>query len=382
MSTDMRSTQLRDLRVILLAGSLGQGGAEKQLVYIARALREAEANVKILSITRGEYYESILLEEGFFPRWIGCFSNPLIRLVVATYAAWKFYPHIYQSCHFFTNLYVSLFSRIAPGSVSVGSIRGDTNHALEANKIWGRGLLRAPHVLIANSYAARENAIALGVKERRLHVLPNVIDLGEFAQKASRPLDIIPDRDAIIAIAVARLVRVKRLDRFLRALVLARQHIPNLVGWIVGDGPERASLEELAAELRLLPDGVRFWGQRDDIPTLLSNCHMLVLTSDREGFPNVILEAMAASLPVIATPAGDTAQVVGEEVTGYVVSGDPVEKIADRLVHLARNPDLRATLGSAGRCRVEQQYSYRSLPQTLEQLYQNILADHARLYRC
>src|SRR5258706_15129835 len=134
---------------------------------------------------------------------------------------------------------------------------------------------------------------------------------------------------------------------------MARQEVLDLKGILIGDGPERPRLEALANKLGLLPDGLLFLGRRNDVPALLAQASMLVLSSDHEGFPNVLLEAMAARLPVITTPAGDAGLVVQEGITGYVLPFDDIDAMAERMVRLAKSPDLRHTLGEAGRRRVE-----------------------------
>lgn len=364
------------LRLVLLAGTLSQGGAEKQLVYVVRALKEMGVAVHLFSLTRGEYYEANLDSIGLHPIWVGRSSNPLIRLLVITHLAANFHPHIIQAWHFYTNLYVALLPRLRSGILGVGGIRGNLFHEVEANGCWSRWLLRVPDVLIANSYAGQKNTAHFGVNEHKVYVLPNVIDLQEFDQQVDRHGSERSNAGQFVAVTIARLVQVKRLERFLGALALARQQVPGLIGWIIGDGPERLRLEAEADKLGLLPKGLRFWGMRTDVPALLRQAHVFVLTSEREGFPNVLLEAMAASLPIITTPAGDAGIVVQDEVTGYVVSD--VEEIAERLVRLAKDTDLREALGLAGRLRVEQEYSYHSLPQTLERLYSTIITSHGR----
>jgi glycosyltransferase involved in cell wall biosynthesis len=89
---------------------------------------------------------------------------------------------------------------------------------------------------------------------------------------------------------------------------------------------------------------------------------MLVLCSDEEGFPNVLVEAMAAGLPIVTTPAGESSAVVEDGVTGYVVTSDePESALAERMVQLARSPELRVSLGIAGQRRVRQQYGFERL---------------------
>jgi glycosyltransferase involved in cell wall biosynthesis len=159
--------------------------------------------------------------------------------------------------------------------------------------------------------------------------------------------------------------------------------VPEVFGVLIGTGPERESLQTVAQQLGLGPSCVAFLGMRDDVPRLLRAADMLLMTSDEEGLPNAILEAMAAQLPVITTPAGDAGVVVQDDVTGYVVSFDDVEQIAERIVRLARSPELRRSFGRAGRLRVEQCYSSERLAASLLGIYRSIAAPggHERLLK-
>src|SRR2546422_3746941 len=89
------------LRVALLAGTLGQGGAEKQLIYTARALRQSNVAVQLYSLRRDEFYKAALQELNLRPIWIGRHESPLLRLGAFVRALWAYRPHVIQSGHFF-----------------------------------------------------------------------------------------------------------------------------------------------------------------------------------------------------------------------------------------------------------------------------------------
>jgi glycosyltransferase involved in cell wall biosynthesis len=362
---------MRGVRVALLAGGLSQGGAEKQLVYMAGALLRAGAEVRVYCLTRGDHYEGALRSLGISPVWIGRFGNPAARVVGLAAALRGFRPHILQSTHFFSNLYVCL---VAPlyRAVAIGSIRSDVYQEMKANGRWGPLLLRLPPAIIANSFTARRNAERLGIPPVRIEVLPNVLDLAEFDRGADPAPPFPREGRSPVVIAVCRLVAAKRLDRFLRALALARREMPGIRGVIVGEGPEGDQLASLARELSLLPDAVSFHGRRDDVAGLLRGSDIAVLTSEHEGFPNVVLEAMAARLPVVTTPSGDSGVIVEEGVTGFVVGGDDIEGIARRILTLSASPGLRRTFGEAGREKVERLYSAPALGGMLLSTYRSI----------
>jgi glycosyltransferase involved in cell wall biosynthesis len=280
-----------------------------------------------------------------------------------------FRPHVLQAGHFFTNLYVTIAAR-ASGAVAIGSIRSDTQHEMETHGLWSAGLLRLPPALLTNSHAGRRNAEALGISPERIHVLPNVIDLAAFDDRGTAATRQEATRPTLVT--VCRLYPVKRVDRFLRIVAMLTPRIRGLRALIVGDGPEQAALDSLARELGLLPDTVEFLGRRDDVPAILAAADVLLVTSEHEGFPNVILEAMAAGRPVVTSPAGDAPLVVQDGVTGYVIAGDDLEAAARRVAELLASSTLRRTLGEAGRRRAEAHYSHQGLAERLLMTYRAI----------
>jgi glycosyltransferase involved in cell wall biosynthesis len=361
------------VRVAFLAGTLGRGGAEKQLLYMTRALLGAGVAVKVLSLTRAETYEAELQASGIQPEWVGRWPDPPRRLYAITRALAGFRPHILQAGHFFTNLYVTLVSPLYRAA-AVGSIRSDVSHDVAANGGWGPWLLRSPPSLVANSWAAKHNAEELGVSPDRLHVLPNVIDLAEF-DRLQRRAEVEVATDGCRVMAIGSLVPWKRFDRLLNAVALLKAERPELRTIVVGDGPERSSLEGLAHQLGLLPSHICFLGKRSDVPGLLRGADILVSSSDHEGFPNVLLEAMAAGLPVVTTPAGDAARVVEDTTTGFVTPFDDPAEMAQRIGALASSAPLRRRMGDAGRQRVEQYYAFDTLAGRLVSLYARIAAE-------
>lgn len=356
------------LRVALLAGTLARGGAEKQFVYAARALQAGGAEVRVFALTRGEFHEADLTAVGLAPRWIGRHSNPLLRTARFAGLLREWHPHVVQAGHFYVNLHVAMAAG-ASGALSLGALRSDGERDVSQTGLFGKASLRAPTGLIANSHAARSNAIRLGRSATRVLVVPNVLDIAAFDRAWGGPSARRRAGDGFVATLIARLLPEKRVERFLRGLADARRRNARIRGRIVGAGPEGGALERLAAETGLIPHGVEFLGDRDDVPILLADSDALVLTSDREGFPNVLLEAMAAGLPVVTTPAGDAARVVTHGETGFVVSMDDGPGLADRLVSLADDVGLAQRLGTRGRARLQSCFSEGALGPALREAY-------------
>ena len=370
------------LRIALIAGTLGQAGAEKQLVYMARSLRDAGADLRVYSLTRGEFYEAHLRELGVEPRWFGGpgnirFTNIPLRVASLATKFVRFRPHIVQSAHFFCNLYAGLWGRLS-GALAIGAMRNDIDRERKGCGRWTRASLRLPSTIIANSVAARRGVDEYGVNPESIIVLNNAIDLEDFDARSCADTPAWGPGGPPVAMAIGRMYPEKRFDRFLTALARARRASPDLRGVIVGDGPEWPNLRCQAQDLGLLPNGVLWLGRRNDVPALLGKADMLVLSSDHEGCPNVVLEAMAVRRPVVTTPAGDAGVVVEEGVSGYVVPFDDVEAMAGRMIRLAESPELRRRFGEAGRRRVEMEHSYDGLADRLITVYEAIAERQGR----
>ena len=268
-----------------------------------------------------------------------------------------------QSTHAFANLYAALAAR-AVGAVGIGALQSDLAHCIESNGSWTRWLIRAPAALFVNSTRAFDDVQdRRALRRNNIYLIPNAVEKCSSGRAPART-------SACVTVAfVGRLTAVKRVDVFLRALRDARSMVPQLRGVIVGDGPEGPALRGRAQALGLFPDHVNFLGWRGDVAEILCACDMLALTSDHEATPNVILEAMAASLPVIATPAGDAVDLVRDGARGFVVPFDDVSALADRLRRLCVDADLRRDLDRAGREFVHQEHSPARLRNLLLEAY-------------
>lgn len=361
-------TNLKGLRIAFIAGTLGQGGAERQLFYMVKTLIEHGAYPRVLCLTQGEFWEEKIRALGVPVIWVGQSTSRLMRLFRIVQEL-RYHPvDIVQSQHFYTNLYAVAAARLL-ALREVGAIRNDSFSEVWANgRLLGRLSLRTPRIIAANSRQGIQNAIKLGIPAERLFFLPNVVDTGYF-----RPLT-YRKRHQVRLLLVGRLVHQKRVDRFLTVLAKIRAiaEVP-VSGLIVGDGPLRSILEQQAKALGLLPDGVEFRGQVSDMRPIYKEADILVLTSDWEGTPNVILEAMASGLPVVATKVGGVPEVVQHELTGYLVHPDDEDSMVDVLLRLIHEPSLREEMGASGRAYVEKHHSLQRLPFLLQELYEEAL---------
>jgi len=175
---------------------------------------------------------------------------------------------------------------------------------------------------------------------------------------------------------VASLTSVKRHDLLIRALALVAKVADGqrvrLV--LLGDGPERARLEELAAQCSIR-DRVHFAGAVTDVSAYLQRIDIGVLCSDREGLSNAILEYMAAGLPVVATNVGGNAELVGKD-NGICVPADDVDSLAQALGVLIADPQMRRNMGAASLARAQRDFSWENSMAQLQSYYRSTLHAH------
>jgi glycosyltransferase involved in cell wall biosynthesis len=224
---------------------------------------------------------------------------------------------------------------------------------------------RAAHwcrTIVALSTDERDVGLRAGVgRSEQYRVIPNGVDLERF-DNARAP---VPGRILLIG----RLAPPKRPDLAVRALHQLDSRVTNAELHFVGDGPLRAETERLAAELGL-GDRVRFLGARDDVPQLLAQAACLLLVSDYEGCPLVVVEAMAAGVPVVAMDVGGVHDLLEPGRTGLVAArGDPAA-LAMSLQEVLANPARAAELGAAGRREARSQLSIGLMAGRLTELYE------------
>jgi glycosyltransferase involved in cell wall biosynthesis len=225
-------------------------------------------------------------------------------------------------------------------------------------------------VVVAVSGFEAETGRSLGVLPRgRYEVVPNGIDIARFAQPR-RP---VPGR----MVMVGRLAAPKRHDVAVRALQVLRATHPDAELHLVGDGPQRAQVVQLARDLGM-EGAVRFLGDRSDVPDILAEASCAVLVSDYEGCPLAVLEAMAAGLPVVVNDAGGLDEVVRRGRTGFVVGTSP-EEIAAAVGRLLDDPDHAATMGEAARQEALRSFSIQRMVDHTASIYDELVAVRPRV---
>ena len=183
-------------------------------------------------------------------------------------------------------------------------------------------------------------------------------------------IDLAPDAFAIGW--AGRLTAIKRPHDLVRTLAALRQLGTRASLVIVGDGPERESVETLARELGVM-ESCRFLGYRRDMSRWYSTFDAFVLTSENEGTPVVAIEALASGCPVVATDAGGTATVVRHGESGYLAPIGDTAALAAHLYDLASSRELTHRLGSTGAADVRERFALETMTDTIDALYRRLL---------
>jgi glycosyltransferase involved in cell wall biosynthesis len=258
-------------------------------------------------------------------------------------------PEVIHSYSFYTNIAAAV-GAAGSATVPIGSIRSDFGWAkADAGIVLGRLSARWPAYQISNSFAAARAAGASRspFAPKQCAVVVNGVDLERFSES---PVPVGPPR----IVGLGYLLPVKRWDRLVDAAHRLKERGIDCCVDIVGDGPLRATLQNQAHALGVA-DRIRFLGHIDDVPSVLAGAAIVALTSDSEGAPNVVMEAMACGRAVVATDVGDIPALVENGTTGFVVGRD-VAALADRLGMLITDPNLCRRMGVAARRRAEERF--------------------------
>jgi glycosyltransferase involved in cell wall biosynthesis len=219
-----------------------------------------------------------------------------------------------------------------------------------------------------------------GLPAGKIHVIYNGVDLARFHPRqdgAGPRRGLAIPSDAPVAGVVAKLRPEKNLPLLLRAATQVRRQLPETRFLVVGDGPERPALEQLAAAGGLA-GAVRFVGLQDDIPPWLAAMNVCALSSTTEAFPLSLLEAMACAKPVVATDVGAVGEMVLPGVTGLLVAPGDADGLAAALVRLLREPARAALMGARARQHVEQHFDLTAMVRAYEDLFESLLAKKER----
>jgi len=242
-----------------------------------------------------------------------------------------------------------------------------------------RFLARRSGAIVAVSEEVRNDLVDLGVASRKkIVVIPYGFDLSRMtrpaeAERALRRGEIDLAPEAFVVGWAGRLTAIKRPHDLVRTLAELVEMGVDAFLVVVGDGPERESVERLATELGVIAR-CRFLGYRRDMSRWYGAFDAFLLTSKNEGTPVVAIEALASGCPVVATKVGGTATVVVHGESGYLAPVGDTRELAAHLHELASTPELARSMGKTGELDVKRRFSSEKMADAVDALYRRLLA--------
>ncbi|OQX12629.1 MAG: hypothetical protein BWK76_17350 [Desulfobulbaceae bacterium A2] len=348
------------------------GGLERQAHELAKSLRAIGIGVQVISNRIGprqtapETVEGISVERIPWPqpRWVR-FPRAALDLSHRLYRRRAEYDvlHVHQPGWF--GLFSILLAR-AYGKPVLTKLPGTIALAGTTAYAWGRFKLRVlcwSDAIVVMSRESMDELLAIGFPACRILACPNGITCEDMLVSPQSWNQLCR------VVFVGRLSREKNLDILLTAWKKVLTNAGSrcqLEFW--GSGPLESALRLQCGQLGIA-DSVRFLGYVDGVREQLPTADILVLPSSSEGNSNALLEAMAAGLPVVATRVGGTPMLVGREWAGFLCEPGDVDALADRLLALIHDRELRVRMGRALRRRVKQFFAMRHVAATYASAY-------------
>lgn len=370
-------SQLENLRVLLLSTSLGLGGADRQILHLAHALRAHGFEVRLVSMTpileMGEQAQAEGLPISSLNMRRGRADWRSFERLVSMLRSWR--PHLLTSFMYHANLLGRVAGKWAGVPLIVTSIRSERNG--NAVRDWLMRLTNwMDHCCTTNSQQVADSLRRRGLLvDQKSRVIPNGVDIEAFSTSAGDrrrtrdELALAPDE--FLWLAVGRLWEQKGYPKLLQAFQPLATAPARLA--IAGRGPQLDELQRQATQLGIASQ-VRFLGVRHDIAALLGAADGFVLSSAWEGMPNVVMEALAAATPVVATEVGGVSEVVQAGKSGFLVpAGDPnaLSRAMRQLMSLSI--EQRRQMGMIGRAHVTAHYSLPAMADRWLALFDELL---------
>jgi glycosyltransferase involved in cell wall biosynthesis len=350
------------MKILHIISSGGMYGAEAVILNMSRTLNEG-SHSSILGVFSNSASPNLQLHEvataqGIESHLISCVGQldrtvpSSIRELANSTDADVVHAHGYKAdiyCYFALRR-----SRIP--LVSTCHTWYDNDLAVSLYGKADRFVLRKYAAVVAVSEEVKERLLKSGVREEKIHIVRNGIDLRPFDSAAPSLSDVVSQNHAPIVGLIGRLAAEKGVDIFLRSAALVLTELPTTKFVVVGEGPDRERLELLIDELQIRKN-VFMLGRRDDMPGVYASLDIMVSASRREGLPMAILEGMASSRPVIATAVGAVPKVIADGRTGVLVPSENVEALAAKIVTILNNRTERDYLGAAAKTLIKEEFS-------------------------
>jgi glycosyltransferase involved in cell wall biosynthesis len=370
--------------ILQLIGSFNQGGSERQAVQLAGLLRQDETyNVRAACLTRegvllGEMEKLGFLEIPEFPLNNFYDANMLQQVRRCARYLRENAIDLIHTHDFYTNIFGMLAARLAKTTARIASKRETDGMRSVTQKAMEKNSYLFSHAVVANAGTIKNYLIERGVRENKIEVIHNGLDIARLAPDPEMnraeilALLGLPQDKRLITIVANLRHPVKNVPMFLRAARIVSDTVSDAAFVIAGEGELREEMEALSESLGI-GGKVFFLGRCAMVAELLSVSYAGTLSSTSEGFSNSILEYMAAGLPVVATRVGGAEEAIDDGETGFLVESNDHTAMAARLVELLKNTLKAERLGAQGRQKAGAEFSLDRQLQKTKALYERLL---------
>lgn len=376
MAFDMGSKQLPKIRILHVIHWLNQGGAEKVFCLLATSLNKDRYESIACAFQDGpmrEYIEPLGVDLNIVEKKR---KLDIIFLMKLVYLMKKKKVDLVH-CHGIpATVYGGATAKLA-GLPLVTTVHGKSQFSTKAGIKSLYLIQKYLGKVITISESTRYDLVREGNLERdKIIVIHNGIDV-ENVQLLDRAKikreEFKVDSFSLVIGAAGTLRPVKGYEYLVRAMPFILESLPQVKLVFIGGGESEDELKEITGNLGL-QDSVLFLGKRKNAWRLMNGFDVLAVSSLSEGLSMVILEAMALSLPVVATKVGGNPEVVEDGVTGLLVEPQNEASLAQGLIHILRDENKRRTMGVAGLKRVKEKFSLKDTVRKYEEVYESLLS--------
>jgi glycosyltransferase involved in cell wall biosynthesis len=373
------------IKILFAIGTLDIGGAERQLVELASRLDPDRFEAVVCVLGRGGPLGAVLRDRGVKVHYLGLGgagnrgSRRLLLGLLAIVRLWAMMrrerPTVFHGV-LFAAYVTGTAAAAASGVPIVVASRRSLGHFKAGKRLYllvERLNNRMTDLLIANSEAVRQDVIAQeGVDPKKVVVIYNGLDVELYGHPdESVNLELQLGNGPVILV-VANFIEYKGHAFFFDAWRDVVSRHPQAVAILAGDGGTRSHWEEWCRNEGLM-SSVRFVGTRHDVPRLLAAADLYVHPSLEEGYSNAVLEAMATSLPIVATAVGGNVEAIEHERTGLLVAARDAAGLETAMNRLLEDPLLARRLGEAARSSVVARHQFSGMVREYELVYKRLV---------
>jgi len=364
-------------KIIQVIATLKVGGAEGQLFEFVKRIDKRKYDIIVCALTEGGYYADELERLGIKIVVLNKRGKLDIGMLIKLVRLMRIEKIELVYTYMFTaNTWGRIAALLAGVPIIVAGERAADRWKSKFHLLVDKVLSKYTDKIIANSDGVVDfYVLEAKISRNKFLVVHNGVNMSMFKHQKDRAAEIrqelnICSEKAVVG-TIGRLMPQKGYQFFLKAVKIIAKEFPNTVFLIVGVGYELEELENLSIKLGI-GDKVIFAGFRDDIPEILSIVDVFVSSSLYEGLPNVVLEAMANGLPVVATNIEGTCEVVLEGKTGFLVPPRDYVALAEKVTFLLNNQELAHKMGETGKEKVREEFGFDIMVRKIEGIYDDL----------